>query len=127
MSIAAQFATATASARNFSALDEISRTLWQAHAAGALSDNAAQAAAEAVEARRQVLKGPRAPSLKNAPTPPLGRAARRTGKGLSAVAARSPPPVQFRARSPTSSHRARSPCCRSSRVRSSAVVNVISR
>jgi hypothetical protein len=62
MPIAEQFHAATAAARNFPALDEISRTLWQAHAAGALSDDAAQAAAEAVEARRQVLKGPRAPA-----------------------------------------------------------------
>jgi hypothetical protein len=58
--LAAQFATAAASARNFSALDEISRTLWQAHAAGAISDDAAQAAAEAVEARRRLLRGPKA-------------------------------------------------------------------
>jgi hypothetical protein len=60
MPIAAQFHAAAAAARNFPALEEISRTLWQAHAAGALSDNAAQAAAEAVEARRRLLRGPEA-------------------------------------------------------------------
>jgi hypothetical protein len=62
MPIAEQFHAAAAATRNFSTLEEISRTLWQAHAAGALSDAAAQAVAEAVDARRQVLKGPRAPA-----------------------------------------------------------------
>jgi hypothetical protein len=72
MSIAAQLSVAIAAARNFPALEEISRTLWQAHAAGALSDDAAQAAAEAVEARKAVLRGPR-------PVPTQKRAsARRT-------------------------------------------------
>jgi hypothetical protein len=70
MPIAEQFHAATAAARNFPALDEISRTLWQAHAAGALSDAAAQAAAEAVEARKATLKGPR-------PSPASNRASGR--------------------------------------------------
>jgi len=74
MPIAAQFHAAAAAARNFPALEEISRTLWQAHAAGALSDNAAQAAAEAVEARRRLLRGPGPASqakLVNAPRRPV--------------------------------------------------------
>jgi hypothetical protein len=74
MPIAEQFHAAAAAARNFSALDEISRTLWQAHAAGQIPDDAAQAAAEAIEGRRQVLKGPRAPTAQKrayaAPRPP---------------------------------------------------------
>jgi hypothetical protein len=69
MPIADQF-HAAAAARNFPALDEISRTLWQAHAAGTLSDDAAQAAAEAVEARKAVLRGPR-------PSPASNRASGR--------------------------------------------------
>jgi hypothetical protein len=60
--LSAQLSVAIAAARNFPALDEISRTLWQAHAEACLSDAAAQAVAEAVEARKQVLKGPRAPA-----------------------------------------------------------------
>jgi hypothetical protein len=57
MSIVQQFHAAAAGARNFAALEEISRTLWQAHAAGALSDDAAQAAAEALQARKVALAG----------------------------------------------------------------------
>jgi hypothetical protein len=72
MPIAEQFTATIAAARTYPALEEISRTLWQAHAAGALSDDAAQAAAEAVEARKTTLKGPR-------PSPASNRAsARRT-------------------------------------------------
>ncbi len=59
MSIAAQFAAAIAAARNFHALEEISRTLWAAHAEGHIPDDAAQAAAEAVETRKAAFKGPR--------------------------------------------------------------------
>jgi hypothetical protein len=74
MPIAEQFHAATAAARNFPALDEISRTLWQAHAAGVLSDDAAQAAAEAVEARKAVLRGPRpVPTQKRAYAAPRPR------------------------------------------------------
>jgi hypothetical protein len=57
MPIAEQFHAATAAARNFPALEEISRTLWQAHAAGALSDDAAQGLAETLQARKAALAG----------------------------------------------------------------------
>jgi hypothetical protein len=60
--LAEQFAAAVAAANNFHVIEEISRQLWAAHAAGALSDAAAQAAAEAMEARKATLRGPR-PSL----------------------------------------------------------------
>jgi len=52
-----QFAAAAAGARNFAALDEISRLAWRALAEGAMDDVAQNAIAEAVEARRRVLKG----------------------------------------------------------------------
>lgn len=52
-----QFAAAAAGARNFAALDEISRLSWRALAEGVFDDAAAHAVSEAVEARRRVLKG----------------------------------------------------------------------
>lgn len=60
---AEQFAAAAAAVRNFAAADSLSRTLWRAHAAGLIDDTAAQAAAEAIQARRRALAGspPRTP------------------------------------------------------------------
>lgn len=60
--LAAQFHAAAAAANSYAALDNVSRLLWKAHAEACLSDDDAQAAAEAIEGRRQVLKGPRAPA-----------------------------------------------------------------
>ncbi len=59
MSIVQQFHAAVATANTLAALDNLSRLLWKAHAEACLSDDAAQAAAEAVEARKAALKGPR--------------------------------------------------------------------
>jgi hypothetical protein len=71
MSIAAQFHAAAEAARNFAALDNVSRLLWRAHAEGLLDDNATQAAAEAIEASRRLLRGPRASATqKRAYAPP---------------------------------------------------------
>ena len=64
--LAEQFTAAAVSARSYRQLEDISRLLWRAHAEGALSDMAAQAAAEAVEARRAVFRGP-SPSTPNKP------------------------------------------------------------
>lgn len=52
-----QFTAAAAGARNFAALDEISRLSWRALAEGVFDDDAAHNVSEAVEARRLVLKG----------------------------------------------------------------------
>lgn len=57
--LAEQFVTAATGARSYRQLDEVARLLWRAYAEGALSDMAAQAAAEAVEARRVVFRGGR--------------------------------------------------------------------
>jgi hypothetical protein len=50
-----QFVAAAAAARDFSTITQITGTLWQAHAAGALSDDEAQAAAEAMQARKATI------------------------------------------------------------------------
>lgn len=55
--LAEQFSVAAGKARTYRQLEEVSRLLWRAHAEGALSDMAAQAAAEAVEARRAAFRG----------------------------------------------------------------------
>lgn len=52
-----QFTAAAGAARNFAALEEISRLTWRALAESAIDDAAQNAVAEAVEARRRVLKG----------------------------------------------------------------------
>lgn len=57
MTLALQFAAAATGASNLSRLDEISRLSWRALAEGAVDDVAHNAIAEAVEARRRVLKG----------------------------------------------------------------------
>jgi hypothetical protein len=59
MPIAEQFAAAIAAARTYAEIENTSRLLWAAHAEGHIPDAAAQAAAEAVEARKATLKGPR--------------------------------------------------------------------
>jgi hypothetical protein len=74
MPIAEQFHAAAAAANSYAALDNVSRLLWAAHAAGALSDAAAQATAEAVEARKATLRGPRpSPASKHAYAAPKPR------------------------------------------------------
>jgi len=54
--LAAQFLEAAAGARNATALDDISRLTWRAHAEGHLADADAEAISEAVEARRAALE-----------------------------------------------------------------------
>jgi hypothetical protein len=60
--LADQFLEAVAGARTGAALDELARKLWRAHAEGHLADAFAEAASEAVEARRGVLAGPSTPN-----------------------------------------------------------------
>jgi len=60
--LAEQFRAAAAGANTLAALDNVSRLLWKAHAESCLSDDDAQATAEAVEARRRLLSGSRAPA-----------------------------------------------------------------
>jgi hypothetical protein len=57
---AEQFATAVADA-SLNRLDQLARTIWQGHAAGAISDNDAQRLAETLEARRTVARAERKP------------------------------------------------------------------
>lgn len=57
--LAEQLATAATNARTYRQLDDISRLIWRAHAEGHLSDAAAQAAAEAAQARKNALRGGR--------------------------------------------------------------------
>jgi hypothetical protein len=65
--LADQFATAIAGANNYASIETVSRLLWAAHAAGQIPDNAAQGLAEALQARKAVLRGPRpAPTQKRA-------------------------------------------------------------
>jgi hypothetical protein len=56
--LADQFLEAANGARTGAALDELARKLWRAHAEGHLADAEAEAASEAVEARRAALVGP---------------------------------------------------------------------
>ena len=55
--LADQFHKAAAGARTTAALDDIARRLWRAHSEGQLSDSDAEAASQAVQARRAVLAG----------------------------------------------------------------------
>jgi len=59
--LADQFHEAAAGARTTAALDDIARLLWRAHSEGQLSDSDAEAASQAVQARRAVLKGQKPP------------------------------------------------------------------
>jgi len=117
---AAQFHAAIAAARTYPALEEISRTLWRAHAEGILPDAAAQAAAEALQARKRALRDPTLPPAhKNAPAPatvPL-ESRRQTGPRQSPADDASPCLEACRPRSPPRSPWARSRCCRSSQPR----------
>lgn len=47
-----QFAAAAAAAGNSTALDNVARLLWRAHAEGAIAEGAAEAVTEAIQARR---------------------------------------------------------------------------
>ena len=64
--LAAQFLEAAAGARTSAALDELARKLWRAHEEGHLADADAEAASEAVQARRDTLAG------HTTPNPPEG-------------------------------------------------------
>src|SRR5208337_4569647 len=55
--LADQFLEAAAAARTGSAVDEVSRLLWRAHAEHKISDADAKAISEAVQARRAALAG----------------------------------------------------------------------
>jgi hypothetical protein len=55
--LADQFLEAAAGARTSAALDELARKLWRAHEEGHLADADAEAASEAVQARRDALAG----------------------------------------------------------------------
>lgn len=68
-----QFTDAAASARNFAALDEISRLTWRALAEGHLSDDEAHGVSVTVEARRGVLKGQQAHTALSASKPTTAR------------------------------------------------------
>lgn len=57
MSFAQQLADAIAGARTFRQFDAASRAIWSAHAACLIDDAAAQAAAEALQARKQLAAG----------------------------------------------------------------------
>jgi hypothetical protein len=55
--LADQFLEAAAGARTSAALDELARKLWRAHEEGHLADADAEAASEALQARRDALAG----------------------------------------------------------------------
>jgi hypothetical protein len=55
--LANQFLEAAVSSRTSTALDEIARKLWRAHAEAQLDDAAAEAVSVAVDARRAILEG----------------------------------------------------------------------
>ncbi len=54
---AEQMRAAVDGARTLARLDELSRSLWQAHGAGAVEDDDAQALAEHLHARKVVMRG----------------------------------------------------------------------
>lgn len=58
--LADQLRAAIVAARSDARLVELSRTIWQGHAAGALDDEGAQALSELVHACRTALRGPQA-------------------------------------------------------------------
>ncbi len=73
MPFQAQLGAAIAAVKTYVQADTLGREIWRAYAAGLLSDNAAQAAAEAVEAKKKELRdNPPAPIRK-----PLVRLPRR--------------------------------------------------
>src|SRR5215208_511779 len=57
MSFCNQMAAAIDGARKLTRLDHLSRSIWQGLAAGAVADDDAQALAERLHARRNVLRG----------------------------------------------------------------------
>src|SRR3954451_16458184 len=69
MSFCDQMAAAIDGARTLTRLDHLSRSIWQALAAGAVGDDDAQALAERLHARRSLIRG----DLKPVRLPP-GRA-----------------------------------------------------
>jgi hypothetical protein len=65
---AEQFQVAAANARTLAQTEDLNYQLWRAHGEGLLTDDAAAALAEAVEARRARIKGMRPPPLAKLPT-----------------------------------------------------------
>jgi hypothetical protein len=64
--LADQILEAVTRARTPAALDELARKLWRAHAEGCIADADAEAASEALEARRATLAGkPVTPTFAN--------------------------------------------------------------
>ena len=74
--LADQFLEAAAAARTGSAVDEVSRLLWRAHAEHKISDADAKAISEAVQARRAALAGKSQPKA----VPEAPRASRRASR-----------------------------------------------
>jgi hypothetical protein len=68
--LAQQFHAAADGARTLAATDEVARLLWRALGEGQITDAAAEAISEAVEARRAAIKGARPAPL---PKPPTAR------------------------------------------------------
>lgn len=68
--LADQLTAAAAGARTMTQLDELARLTWRALAEGHLDEASAQASGEAVEARRQAIKGQRALSQLPSPNAP---------------------------------------------------------
>jgi hypothetical protein len=76
MSLAAQFSAAAATAATYAKINTLSAELWRAHAAGLIDDDAAQATAEAIHARRRMIGA---------------RHSQEASKPLSGLPRRSPP------------------------------------
>jgi hypothetical protein len=66
--LADQFHAAAAVCSTYAALNAVSADLWRAHGSGLIPDDAAQAAAEAIQARRRALGAKLAQRAENAPT-----------------------------------------------------------
>lgn len=66
--LAEQFHAAAAVSGTYAALNAVSADLWKAHGSGLIPDDAAQAAAEAIQARRRALGAKLAQRAENAPT-----------------------------------------------------------
>lgn len=66
--LAEQFTAAAAGSGTYHQLNTLSADLWKAHGLGLIPDAAAQAAAEAIQARRRALGSKRIQKSQNAPT-----------------------------------------------------------
>ncbi len=89
MSFSAQLSAAIAAVKTSAQIDNLSRELWAAYAAGLLDDDAAQAATELLHARRRSLRGdPRPQARKAFCAPPKRRAAPRSPDRAKSIARR---------------------------------------